>query len=273
MKEMTLQDIQSVSLDILKDVHNYCIAHDIKYTLFGGTMIGAIRHKGFIPWDDDIDVAMPRPDYERFINEYVSERGYELICEEKGNSLLAFARIVDKERTIVKASLPWTNQTTGVCIDVFPLDGAPDDKDEAKRYISSLRRYWTYAKLSRVALRHLSDYKSVKTKMNILVRKILFRNPICRNINWTRLYSDKCKQIPYGSTRHFANVSFMEYGMKEYQETADFETTVLVDFEDEKFCVCNGYDHLMRVKYGDYMQLPPEKDRIYKHGGSKYYWK
>lgn len=273
MQEMTLQDIQNECLRILKDVHQFCVDNDITYTLYGGTMIGAIRHKGFIPWDDDIDIAMPRPDYERFVRSYVSRNGYELICEEKGNSLLAFARVVDNERTMVKASLPWTDHITGVCIDIFPLDGAPDDKKEAERFMRSLRKYWTYAKLSRVALRKMSDYKSFKMRQNILLRKILFRNPISKNINWTRLYSKKCKQIPYGSTKHFANVAFMEYGMKEYQEMADFQTTTLVEFEGDKYCVCNGYDHLMRVKYGDYMQLPPEKDRVYKHGGSKYYWK
>ncbi len=85
MKELTLSDVKAVSLDILKDVHEFCIAHDIKYSLAYGTLIGAIRHKGFIPWDDDIDIVMPRPDFERFFKEYKSEKGIIVYLQNQTN--------------------------------------------------------------------------------------------------------------------------------------------------------------------------------------------
>ena len=110
-------------------------------------------------------------------------------------------------------------------------------------------------------------------KTNILIRKMLFRNPITRNIDWLGRLDRACKQIPFGSTGHFINASFGEYGMKEYQLLEDFKYTVLKSFEGEMFCVCNGYDRLMRTKYGDYMQLPPEHQRKQKHRGSKFFWK
>lgn len=102
---MTLKEIQNVSLDILKDLHKFCVENNINYTLCGGTLLGAIRHNGFIPWDDDVDVAMPRPDYERFIKEFHSEKGY--ILKARGASdddtFMAYARICDIEKTIVDA--------------------------------------------------------------------------------------------------------------------------------------------------------------------------
>lgn len=273
MREMSLEDIQSVSLDILKDVHSFCLEKDIKYTLFGGTMIGAVRHKGFIPWDDDVDIALPRQDYERFIKEYSSKSGYELFCYEKNGSQLAFARVCEMNKTFVCQSLPWCNNDTGVYIDVFPLDGAPDDRKEAERFIKKLHFSWTCLKLSRVAQRKLKSQKSLQRKFNVLIRKVLFRNPISIHVDWTEQHIRNCKEIPFGETRHFANVSFMEYKMREYQEIQDFQSTLLLPFEDGMFYVCNGYDHLMRQKYGDYMQLPPKEEQIMKHGGSKYFWR
>lgn len=272
MREMTLKEVQAVSLEVLKDVHTFCVGNNIRYTLYGGTMIGAIRHQGFIPWDDDVDIAMPRPDYEKFLQMYKSKTGYELKCYEHGNSQLAFARVCEMKQTLVTQSLPWCNEDTGVYIDVFPLDGAPDDMKTAEQYIKKLYRSWTCVKLNRVSQRRLLNQKTWGRRMNVLIRKMLFRNPIASRVDWTGRHIKACKTIPFGATRHFVNVSFGEYKMKEYQESADFESTIMVPFEDGMFCVCNGYDHLMRTKYGDYMQLPPESERRLKHGGSNYYW-
>lgn len=90
MKEMTLREVQLFELDILKDVHEFCMANHINYSLAYGTLIGAIRHKGFIPWDDDIDIVMPRPDYDRFCRTYKSQAGYEIFSPIQGNSYLGY---------------------------------------------------------------------------------------------------------------------------------------------------------------------------------------
>lgn len=270
---MTLLDIQNVSLELLKDVHDFCIRHKITYTLFGGTMIGAIRHHGFIPWDDDVDIAMPRSDYEKFIKTYKSSHGYELNCFEKGGCELAFARVCEMEKTLVYSTLPWLDHETGVSIDVFPLDGVPDESKKAKSYFRKIHFLWTCVKLHRVSRRRLSSANNTKMKFNIFVRKLLFGNLITDNVNWVKRHVKACKNIPYGSTRHFANLSFMEYKMKEYQLLDDFESVILMPFEDGEFCVCNGYDRLMRSKYGDYMNLPPEDQRGRKHGGARSFWK
>ena len=82
MKEMNIQEVQHISLELLKEVHEFCVENDVKYTLFSGTLIGAIRHHGFIPWDDDLDIAMPRPDYEKFIHSFKSKKGNKLFTRE-----------------------------------------------------------------------------------------------------------------------------------------------------------------------------------------------
>ena len=131
MREMTLTEVQQACLDILKDIHNFCQQNGIKYTLQGGTLLGAIRHKGFIPWDDDIDIAMPREDYDRFIRTYTSKKGYKLFSRElapmRKSVFLAFSRVCEMQKTFVDCRmLPWTSEETGVWVDVFPLDGIED---------------------------------------------------------------------------------------------------------------------------------------------------
>ena len=270
---MSITDIQSMELKILEDFHDFCMEKGLVYSLYGGTMIGAIRHEGFIPWDDDLDVAMPRQDYDRMIKEFHSDKGYQLHCLEHGNSLLAFARICEMKETYVKQSLPWCLHETGVYIDVFPLDGAPDDPQEAEKYEQQLHRKWMCVKLNRVSMRKTGDYKKQKTKFNIMVRKMLFRNPISKQIDWLNRLDKACRAIPFGSTGHFINASFGEYGMKEYQLTEDFTHTVMKKFMGKEFCICNGYDRLMKTKYGNYMEMPPANQRRMKHRGSKYFWK
>ena len=143
MKEMSLKDIQSISLEILKDVHAFCVKNNIKYTLQGGTLLGSVRHNGFIPWDDDIDIAMPRPDYEKFCRNYVSKKGYQLICRQNNECYIMFARVAEMEKTIAKCDiLPWTNKSTGIWIDIFPLDGVEDDYAAAKAMCSEIKKIY-----------------------------------------------------------------------------------------------------------------------------------
>ena len=124
MREMSLKDIQGVSLDILNEIHEFCQGNSIRYTLYYGTLLGAIRHNGFIPWDDDVDIAMPRPDYDRFINSYVSKKGYKLFSREineNENVYIPFSRVCEMEKTmVISPIIPWCSSLTGVWIDIFP---------------------------------------------------------------------------------------------------------------------------------------------------------
>lgn len=274
MKEMSVEDIQSVSLEILRDIHQFCVDHEIKYTLQGGTLLGAVRHKGFIPWDDDVDIAMPRPDYERFIHSYQSKKGYKVFSRElseyKQNVYIAYARVCDIERTFVDDRLSfWTDVKTGLWVDVFPLDGDSESIRDSIRRLKRMKKYWKVGVRKRVALRPLSSavgwYKKSRLFLKKAISKVTSFSAIDKHI-------ELCKAIPFGSTSYYCNLAFMSYGIRERHRIAVLKERRLVPFEGEFFYIMNGFDEALRDKYGDYMKLPPMEKRIRAHSSNKYYW-
>ena len=130
MKSLTLKEIQKIEFEILKEFAQFCAKHNLKYYLAGGTLLGAIRHKGFIPWDDDIDVCMPRKDYMYFINNFDEwNRKLKVKCNYKSNIDAPFAKIVNLD-TIIYSKYANNNIDTNICIDIFPVDGLPENLNE-----------------------------------------------------------------------------------------------------------------------------------------------
>lgn len=267
MREMTTKDIQAISLDILKDVHKFCVSHSIKYSLQGGSLLGAVRHNGFIPWDDDIDIIMPRPDYERFCREYISAKGYKLICRGKQECYLAFARVCEMEKTYVNCDLcPWTKEDTGVWIDVFPADGAEDDYQCAERRISKISCLWAKSLQIRRSHTKLSATKGAMSKFKQIVRKGIYSHQ-----NVFDKHIAMCKELPFGSTNHYCNIAYLGYGMHEYHRTVVMDSLVLHDFENAQFYIMQGYDEALHEKYGDYMKIPPIEQQIARHDFVRFY--
>lgn len=270
---MTRKDIQQTSLEILKDVHRFCVEHCIRYVLFAGTQIGAVRHNGFIPWDDDVDIAMPRPDYERFCRLYHSEAGYQCFCRENSNCYISYARVCDMKRTIVDCSaFPWVDKTTGIWIDLFPLDGAEDDYNEASKRLEEIivplsDKCWKV----RVAFAKYSSKKNILKKIKLFLYK-LYMHGYEHNPCFDK-HIEQCKLIPFGSTSHYSNWSFNGYGMREYHNMSTINTRILHSFEDTEFYIMGGYDEALKDKYGDYMKLPPEDKRGTGHIVNKRYWR
>ncbi len=273
MKEMSLHDIQMVSLDILKDVHSFCVNNNIKYTLQGGTLIGAIRHKGFIPWDDDVDIAMPRPDYDRFIHEYRSSNGYKVISRELPESddvYIAFGRVCDMRNTLVLDDYaPWTDRQTGIWIDVFPLDSVEDDYKICKERINKLKILWHMASIKRNCHRPWGSVDTFLGRCKWIGRKLL--NSFL-SYNSVTKHIEQCKMLSWQETSYYSNLSFLIYGIRERHNKSVLEDFVLKEFENSEFYVMKGYDEALREKYGDYMKLPPENDRKLRHDFNKYYW-
>ena len=138
MRQLTLKELQQLSLEILKDVADFCEKNGIRYSLGYGTLLGAVRHKGFIPWDDDVDLMMLREDYEKFRTIYKSDKYTFFDSRNTPDCYIAFGRVCDTERTLAASSIPWVRKDVGVWIDIFPIDRVPDDIETFRRLYDSL---------------------------------------------------------------------------------------------------------------------------------------
>lgn len=271
---MTVKEVQQVSLDILQDIHEFCVANGLKYTLQGGTLIGAVRHKGFIPWDDDLDIAMPRPDYDKFIHTYWSDKGFKVFSRELkncGEVYIPFARICDMNTTWVDdCNSPWSSVRTGVWIDLFPLDGVESSFSRCRNRIKILSLLWHAGTIKRKSHIPLNKVVSVKEKIKCLWRKILAPFLSFRVID---KHISMCKLIRWEDATYYSNLAFLGYGIRERHCKHVLDETILVPFEDKKFYIMKGYDEALREKYGDYMKLPPKEQQVGGHDFNIYYWR
>ena len=272
MRAMTLKERHQMGLDILKDVHAFCQAHQITYSLGYGTLLGAIRHKGYIPWDDDIDIVMPRPDYEQFLAEYKSDR-YKLLASGTKKDWIIFSRIYDAQETVLKTHFPFADHFDGgLWIDLFPLDGVEDDFEAFSRRVDKMTKLWRKQISLREAKAGFDGCPTFRNKCSLILRKITRLNGMgLRKI--LKEMQETAREIPFGSTGHWSQLACLDDGVKNYQLTEDFTSVQLVPFEGEQFYVMNGYERVLRTLYDDYMQLPPEEEQVLKGTFFRFYWK
>lgn len=270
---MTNEEVQQKSLELLKDIHEFCEENGIFYVLCGGSLIGAVRHNGFIPWDDDIDIALPRPDYDRFIKTYKSKNGYKLFSREvEGGEgvFFAFARVCDVEKTYIDTSLnPWSKYDTGVWIDVMPIEGAYSDEAKEKKRWKKAHYAWKQSVWARKALIDIKTCDSPLEYLKNIFCKVFYKN----RYSFTDKLISICKECDYDKSTYFTDISITHYGMREYNSKSIMSDRILHKFEDAEYYIPIGYDQWLRHIYGDYMKLPPVEERIFKHGKNKYYWK
>ena len=259
MQELTLQEIQRYSLEVLLHVHQFCVSHDIPYTLAYGSLIGAVRHRGFIPWDDDIDIIMTRDNFDRFLKEYRSVKDFLLVSPNDKKSYLAFARVCDMKNTRIVTRLPWSKYETGVWVDIFPMDSISDNEQEHKKRFRSLARSFTIMTIARGAKANaMNNDNWEKSNGLIWLKKVLFLNGC-----WVRWavgrFIKRITSPQYADSTHCAQLACCdEYG---YYDKADFKEYTTLEFEGHQLMAIKQCDKVLRQLYGDYMQLPPEKDR------------
>ena len=269
-EELSLHELQNIGLDILLDVHKFCERNDICYSLAYGTLLGAIRHKGFIPWDDDVDIIMPRNDFERFLKEYDSV-DYTLIDPHSEDSYIAFARVCDNKRTIAKGAYPWCKKQTGAWIDVFPADGVVDDFNVFSSRMKRLNTLWQRQLRIRSSRIGFKDLMSITGKIKLLVKKIIYGSTNIHEYN-EKTFANNTR-LSFGKTSHWSQLVCLDGIDKEFNSYEDFRETILVPFEGHLLRVMNGYDGVLRNNYGKYMELPSEEEQKPKQSHVHFYWK
>lgn len=276
MRAMTLQEIQRVNLEIMIDIHDFCVKHGIHYSLAYGTLIGAIRHKGFIPWDDDIDIMMTRPDFERFSKEYQSEKGFKLSSVYSDDTYINYTRVYDG-RTLVICPGKAAKHDIGVWVDVFPIDAISDDNAISEDQFQRIRHYTNLVMNWRAHLQ-AKELKSVVRKVKSSIRLLQMRltNKGCFPF-WHQQVINICKENTFGSTKRCSCLVCVEANRDNNQAiflTDWFRKSVVVPFEDQQFYIIADYDPVLKSIYGDYMQIPPKEKQV-SHSLNRFgfFWK
>lgn len=270
MKEITLEELKSIELNVLAEIHKICMEQGLRYSLSGGTLLGAIRHGGFIPWDDDIDILMPRPDYDKLV-EYCKENDtpFNLLCHETDSRYgYLFAKATAKNTVIEEDVGDLNGIKMGVYVDIFPIDGLANTYEEAlkefkatklnremlvarnwKKFVRSKTRSWKYEPI-RFAFFLASRFTTRQRLINKLQSKFRKNN------------FDKCDYVA---------AIFGLYREKEIIKKEVLDEFIDITFEGMTFRAIKRYDDYLSSVYGDYMQLPPEEKRVSHHSFKAYY--
>lgn len=281
MRELNDAQIKQLQLNILKDVARFCEKNNIRYSLCGGTLLGAIRHEGFIPWDDDIDIFMPRPDYIKFMNTYHDEMGrYKAVSiYNDGTFWNKIGNVFDLKTIVDCPSYNIDINKNHIFIDVYPLDGVPNNFFKRKlifalnalihffyagsiysymkslRYVDSTSKYLWLKEMGRNIAKYFA----------ITIFRPLSTSYICK------LATQNASQYDYALAEKVAAfVGGERNGEKEVMPKCLFEKMRRQKFEDEFFYITEAYDIYLTNLYGDYMKLPPKEKRIPHHGYKAY---
>lgn len=272
MKKLTNKELREIQLSMVTYIDKVCKKYAIDYSLGGGSLLGAIRHKGYIPWDDDIDLMLTRANYEQLISHLMEElpNQYSLIYYKVRETFLPFTKLYDN-RTCFTSSLDTLNKGTGVFIDIFPMDVLPESAEERVIFKNQVRK--KAIDLVTSNSRGLS-YASASKWYYFLGKMILWLPSHLKNVGKNREIAEQVDSLMQKYRETAANgIGYVYSGYKtEYFPREIFDDYENVEFEKIQFRKIKNHDCYLSTLYGDYMQLPPEKKRK-NHSYYKWYWK
>ena len=259
--------MRSIQLKILSIVSDFCEVNNLSYSLAYGSLLGAVRHNGFIPWDDDLDISIRRDNYEFMlnnINKYNSDLVVHSIYNES-DYYLPFAKI-SYLPTTGREDLDISYDNLGVHIDVFPIDGISNNiyKQKITNFILNILKKLLLLKL----IKYRSDWNNFKLIEISILKKIIY----FLNYRYINILIDKIAKKNLYSDMKFAGCLVGVYGEKEYFKKNVYESKVNINFEGYSFKCITNYNEYLNQLYGDYMKYPPIKSRV-SHHNFEYYWK
>lgn len=256
MKPLSSREIKNIELNILLQFAEFCRQNRLTYYLAGGTLLGAIRHKGFIPWDDDIDICMPRKDYLTMTEKFKGfKENLELRSNLKGNFSAPFTKIVDLN---TKIDMKYTDgdTDTNLWIDIFPIDGLPDDMNIVRQIFKKCAFYRKLFMLCDAKLGEgTTSFKKYAKYILKPFAKIYGKKRCCAAIEKIAA----C--YPYDSFDYVGAITWGLYGEGEHMAKKEYEKAVEVEFEGHMFPTFSCWHSYLAGLYGDYMTPPPENER------------
>lgn len=250
-----IRTLQQKIIGNLEAIDRVCREHHLRYYLWAGTMLGAIRHKGFIPWDDDMDIAMPRPDYDRLVAHWREwlPQPYEFISHETDASYpYPFGKIEDASTTVLER--PDFKFLEGVYVDVFPIDGVPSDEKERRRHFKKYK-FWRHL----LFLRGRNPFKhghGPRSWFPWLLHQVFSLQDLQDHVK--RLMT----KYDYDQSDYVADY---DDGLRGVVKKDILGVPCTYGFEGRQFMGVEHPDEYLSQKYGDYMQLPPKEKQVQHH--------
>ena len=255
---LTTEACKRIMLEILDAIDGFCREKGLRYSLCGGTLLGAVRHKGFIPWDDDIDLTMPRPDYDQFRKEFNVDGFYVNDLAFRDDCVETFVKVCKKGTIMV--DLNFGRELWGVNVDIFPIDGAPSE---------GLEDHYAKMDATRQKLFQICPYyKSVpKRRFPLIVKYVLKRIRYFYPESFMSLKKrvvDAQKAIPFDAATVIGPYYWVEK-TRAFLPKSVYDELDNLFFEGKEYPAPKDFDTVLRSLFGNYMQLPPAEKRISHH--------
>lgn len=264
-KQICIEQLKVIQLEILDNIHKYCTENNIKYSLACGTLLGAARHKGYIPWDDDIDIYIPRKDYNKLISNFPNpyNKKYHIVSlENDSNWDRPYAKAYDNSTILIE---PGSKYKIGINIDIYPIDSVPDNKIDWYKY-NRLRKIIQYSyalKSVKITLKR----NLIKNILIIINRIITY--PLSKR-NFAKLIQ---KYAQKNNGKGFSNCFECVQGLFQKEPfSADlFNELEYMHFENREYLAFKKYKSYLSAGYGDWEKLPPMEKRVSHHVFRAYY--
>lgn len=266
LTQLSSAEQRKIMIGIFSQFHLFCVEYALTYSMSAGTLLGAVRHQGFIPWDDDIDIMMPRSDYGIFVNKFPRWakkhcKQYRLLCEKSRDYFNYFSKIIDSNTLVVEKG---RNETIGIWIDIMPVDfvskeKAVEDYEPIKKHIYSIRRFgkrFVYQKIT-IKMNPICFVKTLAANLYLFLKRRFLRN-IRKQFHINRI-NRYIKRHKGNENMCFYLRSVIDFWY--VMPNLNIYDTCELQFEGSKFFAIKKWHEYLTIHYGDYMKIPNEDEK------------